>query len=336
MRAKGITYDTGFLNQGTSTHEWFDPDLVRRDLRVIRDDLHCTAVRITGGDIDRLELAAKHAAELGLEVWFSPFTCDLTTDELLAFLADCAERAERLRQAGADVVLVTGAELSLFTIGFLPGDTLDERLAILSPAYPRFREVVAAIPALINDFLAKAVAVVRERFGGKVTYASIPFENVDWTPFDFVGVDSYRTAEIAEMYPGAIRSLVAQGKTLAITEFGCATHRGAADKGARGGMIVEWDAKANPLRLDGDYVRDEDEQATCIGELLDVYTVEDVDSVFLCTFACYHLPHREGSREDLDLASYGVVKVLEDGRSEPKAAFGVLADRYRVSSSSAG
>ena len=72
MRAKGITYDTGFLNQGTSTHERFAPDLVRRDLRVIRDDLHCTAVRVTGGDLDRLEIAAQYAADLGLEVWFSP------------------------------------------------------------------------------------------------------------------------------------------------------------------------------------------------------------------------------------------------------------------------
>jgi hypothetical protein len=37
-------------------------------MRVIHDDLHCTAVRITGGDPDRLEVAAQHAAEAGLEV----------------------------------------------------------------------------------------------------------------------------------------------------------------------------------------------------------------------------------------------------------------------------
>src|SRR3954451_24355949 len=109
MRARGINYDTGFLSAGTSTHESFDPDVVRREMRIIRDDLHCNAVRITGGDPDRLEIAAAHAAHAGLEVWFSPFTCDLTTDELLAFLADCAERAERLRQQGAEVVLLTGS-----------------------------------------------------------------------------------------------------------------------------------------------------------------------------------------------------------------------------------
>src|SRR2546423_11553974 len=74
-------------------------------MRVIRDDLHCTAVRITGGDPGRLEIAAKHAADAGLEVWFSPFTNGLTQDALLDLLADCAERAERLRQSGAEVAL---------------------------------------------------------------------------------------------------------------------------------------------------------------------------------------------------------------------------------------
>lgn len=78
MRAKGISYDTGFLRGGTLSRERFDPDVVRRELRVIRDDLHCTAVRVIGGDPERLELAAASAADLGLEVWFSPYPLELT------------------------------------------------------------------------------------------------------------------------------------------------------------------------------------------------------------------------------------------------------------------
>src|SRR5690348_10752063 len=108
MRGNGITYDTGFIHAGASTHEPFDPDRVKREMRIIREDLQCNAVRVTGGDPNRLEVAATHAAAAGLEVWFSPFTSDLTTDELLDTLADCADRAERLRRAGATVVLVTG------------------------------------------------------------------------------------------------------------------------------------------------------------------------------------------------------------------------------------
>ena len=130
MRGKGITYDTGFISDGMSTREPFDPEIVKREMRIIRDDLHCNTVRITGGHPDRLEIAASYAADVGLEVWFSPFTNDLTIDDLLDLLADCAERAERLRKRGAEVVFVTGAELSLFNKGFLPGDTLNERLGL--------------------------------------------------------------------------------------------------------------------------------------------------------------------------------------------------------------
>jgi hypothetical protein len=46
MRRKGITFD-----------------VVRREMRIIRDDLHCNAVRVTGGYPDRLKIAATHAAD---------------------------------------------------------------------------------------------------------------------------------------------------------------------------------------------------------------------------------------------------------------------------------
>ena len=342
MRGNGITYDTGFISAGVSTHEPFDPDVVKREMRVIRDDLHCNAVRITGGHVDRLEIAASHAADAGLEVWFSPFTNDLTADELLDLLADCAERAERLRRQGAEVVFITGSELSLCTVGFLPGDTLKERLDLLTAPH-RLREVLPQVPARINDFLAKAVDVVRERFGGKISYASLPFESVDWTPFDFISTDAgYRSIEVADRYRDGIRTLVAQGKPVAITEFGCTTHRGAADKGGHGDMIVEWGDDGRPSRLKGDYTRDEDEQATYLRELLDIFNAEGVDSAFVNTFARYDLPHSSDPREDFDMASYGVVKVLEDrlGQTypdmawEPKAAFTALADYYRIRQSS--
>jgi hypothetical protein len=302
---------------------------------VIRDDLHCTVVRVTGGDPDRLEIAAAQAVDAGLAVWFSPFTCDLTVDELLALLADCAERAERLRRRGAEVVFVTGAELSLFNQGFLPGEVCTDRIDLLLDADPRLPGLLAELPDRLNDFLGRAVRVVRERFGGRVSYASIPFEGVDWTPFDIISVDAYRTVEIADVYAASISSLVAKGKPVAITEFGCATHRGAADKGARGAMIVEYDG-AVPVGLDGDYPRDEQEQADYLRELLDVFNAEGVDTAFVCTFASYHLPYHDDPRKDLDRASYGLVRVLAEQRGdtgpglawEPKAGFGALADYY--------
>jgi hypothetical protein len=346
MRARGINYDTGFLNAGTSTHEPFDPEVVRREMPIIRDDLHCTAVRVTGGDPDRLEIAATHAADAGLGVWFCPFTNGLTQHELLDLLADCAERAERLRRRGAEVVLLTGSEVSLFTLGFLPGETLAERLALVADPL-RLRPLIGEVRSRINEFLARAVDVVRARFGGPVSYASLPLEGVDWAPFDIIATDAaYRTSVTAARYREHIRAFVeqgrAQGKPVAVTEVGCGTYRGAADVARDAHSIIVWGEDGRPDHLNGEYVRDEDEQATYLREVLEVFDAEGVDAAFVYTFARYDLPHRDDPDVDLDRASAGVVKVL-DGQSgardprdrrypdlpwEPKAAFDALADWF--------
>jgi hypothetical protein len=341
MRGKGINYDTGFYNAGTSTHEPFDPQVVRREMRIIREDLHCTAVRITGGDAERLMLTATLAADAGLEVWICPFVNDVPQNALLEMLADCAEHAEGLRRAGAEVVMLAGSELSLFVIGFLPGDTLADRLALIADPL-RARPLIARVRAGINDFLRRATGVVRARFGGKVSYASLPFEGVDWTPFDIIATDAgYRTAATATTYPDLMRAFVAQGraqgKPVAVTEFGCATYRGAADSGKDAHALVIYGDDGRPSHLNGEYVRDEAEQATYLRELLDVLASEGVDAAFVYTFARYDLPHRDDPHLDLDTVSAGVVKVIEGRRGqrypdvpwEPKAAFDALADCYR-------
>lgn len=338
MRAKGISYDTGFLHQGRFSRDLFDPEVVKRELRIIRDDLHCNAVRVIGGDPERLEFAAACAADLGLEVWLSPYPLGLSPDEMLSLFADCAERAERIRQRGAEVVFVTGAELSLMNYGFLPGDTIEQRLELLTEP-DRLRERVVEVSARVNDFLGKAAALVRERFGGKITYASIPLERVDWAPFDIVSVDLYRSAEVAGQFNEGVRTLVAQGKPVAITEFGAAGYQGAGDRGALGLEIVEYDEDAGPVRLNGEYVRDEAGQAAYVRELLEVFEAEGVDSAFVFIFALYdHLHRPDGDpRYDLDLASYGIVKVFEDRHGdtypdmpwEPKAAFAAVAGYYQ-------
>jgi hypothetical protein len=339
MRAKGITYDTGFVRDGAISREAFDPDVVKRELEIIRDDLHCTAVRITGGDPGRLELAAKYAAALGLEVWFSPYPLELSTDEMLSLFADCAERAERLRQQGAEVVFVAGAELCLMNKGFLPGESIGERLELLVSQPDRMSERVGELSARVNDFLRNAVVLVRKQFGGKITYAAIHLEHVDWTPFDFVCMDLYRSAEVADRFAEGVRALVAQGKPVAITEFGTASYRGAGDKGGRVMDVVEYDDTGAPIRLSGAYTRDEAGQATYLRELLEIFDAGGVDSAFVFIFALSNFPYRPDGDPlvDLDLASLGIVRVLENRRGhtypdmawEPKAAFNALAEYYQ-------
>jgi hypothetical protein len=336
MRAKGMTYDTGFVRDGDNSVEHFDPELVRRELTIIRDDLHCNAVQIIGGHPQRLELAARSAAELGLEVWLSPYPLDLQTHEIFALFLDCAERAERLRTAGAEVVFVAGVELSIMNRGFIDGDRIEERLNRLLAKPDGRAEQITEVRSRLDHFLRDAVAAIRERFHGKVTYAAIPFEGVDWDLFDFVTLELIRSAEVADQFRDGVRNLVAQPKPVAVTGFGTATWRGAGDVAPRSMEILE--ASGAPLRLNGQYQRDEAGQATYLGELLEIFDSEGVDSAFVHLFALYNLPHRPDGdpRDDLDLASLGIVKVLE-GRNgdtypdmpwEPKAAFAAIAERY--------
>jgi hypothetical protein len=104
--------------------------------------------------------------------------------------------------------------------------------------------------------------------------------------------------------------------------------------------IVEYDAGTGaPVRLTEDVARDEAEQARYLSEVLELFDAEGVDSAFVFLFALDGFPHRPDGdpRDDLDMASPGIVKVLEGSHGdtypdmawEPKAAFAAVAERYR-------
>jgi hypothetical protein len=203
-------------------------------------------------------------------------------------------------------VFVAGVELSIMNQGFMPGDAVDERLGLLLSDPDHRRERLAEVSARLNDFLRQAVAVVRERFRGRVTYAAIPVERVDWTPFDIMSVELIRSAEVAAQFREGVRSLVAGGKPVAITGFGTAAYRGAGDRGGRVMEILEYDEDTGaPVRLNGDYIRDEAGQATYLRELLEIFDTEGVDSAFVFLFALDNFPHRPDgdSRHDLDMVA---------------------------------
>ena len=337
MRTKGINYDTGFFPGRKASRPELDPAQVRREMEVIASDLHCNAVRVSGGDPDRLEMAARAAADAGLTVWWSPLPAELTLADTSALMERSAEQAERLRRGGTEVVLVTGCELSVFAKGFLPGEDSYERLAALASPDPQLWAALAGVPAELTRFLADVVGSARRHFGGPVTYASAPWEHdlLDWTAFDVVSVDAYRNAQNAAAYRDDLEALVAKaGKPVVVTEFGCCTYAGAADRGAIGWAVV--DDVATPPYVVEELVRDEPGQAAYLREVLATLEAAGVDGAFWFTFAGYERPHRQDPRYDLDLASFGVVKLLDGGRGraypdlpwEPKASFRALAAAY--------
>jgi hypothetical protein len=329
MLSIGVNYDTGLRYDGRSTRERFDPEEVRRDLTVIADQLHAPAVRVSGNDPDRLGTAGEAALAAGLELWFSPVPMDLEPDEFIAFLTDCGRRAEALRQSGrGEVVLVLGCELSVFCKGFVPGETSGERLALMAdPATwtdPAKLTQLQAGLARWGEVQQQLASAARSVFGGRITYAAGLWEDVNWDLFDIVAVDAYRDAANAATFAEELAARKKWGKPVVATEFGCCAYRGAADRGGTGWMIVN--REVDPPVVNGAYERDEQEQVEYLIELVEEFDRVELAAAFWFSFAGFALPHRPDDPEhDLDLSSYGLVAVDDDGHWEPKPVFAKLA-----------
>jgi hypothetical protein len=344
VQRRGVSYDVGRV-LGLNWRPVFDPSAVRRELEVIQDDLHCNAVRICGRDIGRLVTAAQDALGQGLEVWLSPELWNKGQPRTLAYLAKAAAAAEDLRQRWPEkVVLSVASEATLFTQGIVPGRSLASRLGRKS----FWADAKAGKHnAPLNRFLALATRTARKSFQGPLTYASLIWEDVDWSQFDYVGVDHYRDGRIKDKYTELLKPLLDQGKPVIITEFGMRAYQGAENGGTLGLGIVDNRSlflhhlplvgDFIPARLNGNYVRDEDLQATELAETLQILDAAGVDGAFVCTFADQLLTYDPNPRHDLDMSSFGLVKSLPKGQKgttypgmpwEPKKAFDAVASFY--------
>jgi len=336
MKRKGINYDVGieFFKEYMSRPS-FDPKIAHREIEIIKNDLHCNAIRISGTDIDRLMVTAEDALKQGLEVWLSPHMHDKSPDETLAYMVQCAERAEALRKQWPNLVLIVGCELTWFMDGILKGDSYEQRLG--SPLAILIKlKWLGLHNKPLNAFLSKLTKAVREVFDGQITYASAPIEKVDWSLFDFVGLDYYRSAQNRDSYGERLKRHFVHGKPVVITEVGLCGYQGAADKGARGFMIVDG---SNPkqLKLNGDYIRDEAMQARELVDMLRIIESSGAEGAFAFTFVTPALAYNDDPMFDIDMAGYGIVKsypankhgaTYPDMTWEPKAAFKALAEYY--------
>ena len=352
MNRKGVCYDVG----NVMAFNWrpsFKPEQVRRELQIIKEDLHCNAVRITGLDIGRLVVATRDAMDVGLEVWFSPSLWDKSPEDTLRYFVRAAEAAEAVRkQKGDGIVFVTGGELTLFMQGIMEGKSFQSRLA--NP------NLMAKIKAgehnkPLNDFLAKATAAVKSVYHGKVTYGSLVWEKVDWGPFDFVGVDHYRATKFEDKYLQMLEPSFGHGKPVVVTEFGYATTHGSigdvglirSAAGLEDRPIDFWSQFLHyriPVlgrfvrpHLNGEHVRDESWQAQKLVETLGILDGAGVDGAFISQFESQTTPYDDRPRFDVDMESSSLVKYFEGSRRgttypdmnwEPKESFRAVAEYY--------
>lgn len=299
-------------------------DVLRRDLLVIREELHCTAVMLIGREPTR---GAEVALEAGLDVWVRPRLPDRPWDDVLAHLERVAGEAERLRERfPGRVTLFVGSEFSHTARGIVPGSWAYLRLMIIVKANRLLRP---RITRRLDQLLDRAAATARRTFGGPLSYVAGGWETVDWSRFDLVGINLYRTGTDHAAYARRVALLVRDNdKPVVITEFGCGAFTGADRRGPGSFRIVNWFAEEPRIR--DDHPRDESTQARYLGELIELYAESGVHGCFVFTFTMPDFPHREDPALDLDKAGFGVVKVPPDDPHDwtPKEAFHEVARRY--------
>ena len=349
MKLKGVSYDAGRV-MGINWRPNFDPKVVHRELEIIKNDLHCNAVRICGLNIDRLMIAAEDALKQGLEVWLSPELWEKSQEKTLKYVTKAAAVAESLRQQWPDqLVFSVGSEFTLFMHGIIEGRRLMDRLR--NPKnWVRVKAGEHNKP--LNEFLTRVNDAVRKEFHGKLTYASLIWEAVDWKLFDFVGVDHYRAARIEDKYVEMLKPFFTYGKPVVITEFGYGTFqsdKGMAETLMGGGGVdymrlflhtIPFFGRFVRPQMKGTHVRDEGWQARQLVDQLSVLDSAGVDGAFVFQFVSQISPYSDNSKYDLDMASFSLVKSYTDGKHgttypdmtwEPKESFKAVANYYAKS-----
>jgi len=341
MKYKGINYDTGMrTTTGKLTREKLEPEVIAKEISIIRHELHCNAIRISGLDIDRIVMASEIALQQNLSVWFSPSLHYENINNTVPYILDAAERAEELRDRYGNLVFVVGCEMTLFTPGFIRGDGWKERVSRMFSPLSILKNQLGLrrnYNKKLNRFLSQLIVKIKKRFHGDITYASGTWEKPDWNLFDYAGVDLYRSFFNKKNFIAEIHRYKKTGKPLVITEFGCCTYKGADDKGAAGWTIVDWN-KPKP-ELKGNFTRDETVQSDYIIDLLNIFDKEEVFAAFVFTFISCNYTWSEDTRYDLDMAAFGITRSMPGNLPGyknlpwvPKESFFILAE-YNKSSS---
>ena len=347
MEHKGINYDVGTV-MGSNWRPDYDPQTVKRELEIIKNDLHCNAVGISGRDIGRVVVTAEAALSQGLEAWLHPADWnDKPPEPTLAYITEAARAAQPLHERyPGKVVFSIGSEFTFFMQGIVPGKTFIQRIKTAFSADGDYIKSGKHNKPL-NDFLIKANEAARSEFAGPVLYRSLSFEEVDWSNFDIIGVDHYWGEKIKDRYIDMVKPLFTYGKPVINTGFGFNTTT--APVTGMASTLGDTPYLAQFLHqqpIIGRFIRpklkvvNERSEATQAKRLVDNLTLLDkagFNGAFIDTFIFSLNPYSDIPKYDLDRANSSLVKYFEDGRHgttypdmrwEPKEAFRAVARYY--------
>jgi exo-beta-1,3-glucanase (GH17 family) len=288
---KGICYNIG-VSQWQPAFRPPETEEMIEDLKVIRDELGCNAIRIFGDFETEMLECARTALSMGFTtVALSPRYIGVDTDETERRLMDFAAKANSLiNQSSAHVILFIGNELTLDT-----KDLAEDKTNLGRPA----------TQLRLNQYLQRITNNIRQVFKGQVSYAAGHWEDVRWNelPFDIAAMNVYLNAYNTETMLERIYELQRTRKPVWITEFGSCTYSGA----------FQYGGTAYEQLRDQEY--SQEAQAAAISATLNLLNETKVDACFLWKYKAYKLDDRE---------SYGILRFDGTGFSR-KLGFYIYA-----------
>lgn len=307
-KIKGMGYDVGITwkppNSWRSHRDLTDEQMKREVLDLINSELGCNGIRIVGDENERIVRAARIAMQGSFEViLLSPVYIDQEIQATIGKVCGLADSAETLKgQSDSEVILVVGNESTLQTKGMYNAATYFERMNEVTEHWGDERYQIK-----LNNFLKEMLSEVRNHFRGRLSYAKGSWEDIDWDRlgFDIVGLNEYLKPkwESRSQYEENIRQMSRFKKPIFLTEFGCATYKGALQVGGAGNF-PEYLANA---------VYDQEEQVRAIDEYVRAFRgIGEVDGCFLWTFL---------ERNTNDTAAFGIMRYVEGGDPERKRGF---------------
>jgi len=340
IKVRGINYNAGIeYNPLFPVANKIDLTKLRKDLILIKK-LNCNAIRFYGSYIDKLILYSQEALKKGFEVWISPRLINGDKKQTIKFVGEASKKAEELRKKYKKVIFIVGNELIIDSAGIFPFSTIPEKMEALR-VYLTLKNIkdktnrIKEISKSINNFLRRIDTKTKDfiedirkeatkNFKGKITYASFPSEEVDWEKFDIISINLYKNQWNESTYKEKLRQLKQYKKPIAITEFGTCAYIGASKKGGSAYDIIDY--KTNTIK-EG-IIRDENEQSEYLKDLIELYKKENIFATFVFDFKEEWKIHRKNSKKDFDLGSFGIMKVLENGKIFPKKAFDTVKKNY--------
>jgi len=342
---RGVNYDVG-TQMGVNWRPDYSPKTVYRELGIIRNDLHCNAVGISGKDIGRVVVTAEAALSQGLEAWLNPDGWfDKSPEATLAYITQAAQAVQPLHERYPGmVVFCVGSEFTLFMQGIIEGRTFMSRAKNLRQNGAFVNKGNHNQP--LNFFLSKAAKEVRKVFSGQVMYRSLVWEQVDWSIFDIIGVDHYWAEQIKDQYIDMVKPLFTHGKPVINTGFGFNTTTEPVT-GMLSSLGHEPSVLLHQLPAVGRFIRpklkvinerDEVLQAKRLIDNLKLLDEAGFSGAFIDQFIFPLKPYSETPKYDLDRTTSSLVKYDENGLHgttypdmtwEPKEVFRAVAAFYQ-------